>query len=66
MEQQRSVKRMFDFDVPFDKGFHPQEIQKWMKENGVSHGPTVKNYQGWKFTILVDEDLAMAFKLTWT
>ena len=44
------------------------EIQRWMKENRIKHGPTIRTSDGWEFEIFEDEDYAdaMAFKLRWT
>jgi hypothetical protein len=57
------------FVIPYNNGNGgATEIQKWMKENSVKHGPTIRVSDGWKFEIFDDEDYlsAMAFKLTWT
>jgi len=58
---------MTEFLVKFNGVADAAEIQTWMKENRVKHGPTIKASNGWIFDIF-DEDNhahAMAFKLRW-
>ena len=40
------------------------DAQKWMKENGIKHFPTVK-VEGGHIYCLKNEEDAMAFKLAW-
>ena len=56
------------FFIPDNGEASATEIQRWMKENCVKHGPTTKTSDGWEFEIFDNEDYAnaMAFKLRWT
>ena len=59
---------MTKFIIAYDNGeADATEIQRWMKENRIKHGPTIKTSNGWEFDIF-DKDNhadAMAFKLRW-
>ncbi len=51
--------------LPNNGKIHPAQVQKWLFENKIKHGPTVKSSNGWTFHFFSSED-AMATKIMWS
>lgn len=58
------VEKIYQVTILYSSGVGIADLQKWLRDHKIRHGPTRKDEHGWRLELYSAED-AMAVKLAW-